>query len=547
MFRKLALRQARAHDARMFADDQALELLSVAEMGEADRRAIVGGVAGIDLMEAAGRAVADAARCAHDAAGGGSIVILCGPGNNGGDGFVAARILAAQGRDVTLFLLGPVTRLKGDAALAAQRWTGAVGAASDALLSHARVVIDALFGAGLDRDLEGEARALVEKVNLWRGQSGGVVVAVDVPSGLDGDSGQIRGAAISADVTVSFFRLKPGHLLLPGRTLCGKIECAQIGIPSSVLETIHPLTFRNAPALWRSSLPTPAADGHKYTRGHALVLSGPMHRTGAARLAARGALRGGAGLVTLASPREALAVNASHLTAIMLTPCEGAAELIGILQDRRFNALALGPGGGVGQAMRDCVLAALSTGESGRGIVLDADALTSFAGAADVLAAAISAFPGKVVLTPHDGEFTRLFKTSSRLPDSNSEADESCSQGLLAQSLRASSKLTRARAAARLTGAVVVLKGADTVVAHPDGRAAIAHNLPPWLATAGSGDVLAGLIAANFARGAPAFEAACAGVWMHGAAARAFGPGLIAEDIAEQMPKVFRELYAPVS
>ena len=397
------------------------------------------------------------------------------------------------------------------------------------------------FGAGLDRDLDGEARAVVEKVNAWRDQTGGAVVAVDVPSGVDGDTGQVRRVAVTGDVTVTFFRPKPGHLLLPGHTLCGRLECAQIGISTSVLDAIQPSTFRNAPALWRTSLPAPAADGHKYSRGHALVLSGPMHRTGAARLAARGALRGGAGLVTIASPRDALGVNAAHLTAVMLTPCDGAAELVSMLQDRRFNALVLGPGAGVGQAMRDCVLAALSLADSGRGIVLDADALTSFAGAADVLAAAINAFPGKVVLTPHDGEFSILFRVLSRYSDSNSETDESLSQGL-----RAISKLVRARAAAQLTGAVVVLKGADTVVAHPDGRAAIAHDLPPWLATAGSGDVLAGLIAANLARGAPAFEAACAGVWMHGAAARAFGPGLVAEDIPEQMPRVFRELYAPL-
>ena len=541
MFRKLALKQARAHHAVMMKDNEPLELLSVAQMGEADALAIAGGIAGIDLMEAAGRAVADAARRANEAAGGGSIVVLCGPGNNGGDGFVAARVLADQGKDVALFLLGPITRLKGDAALAAKRWTGATGAASDARFSAASVVIDALFGAGLDRDLDGEARAVVEKVNAWRDQTGGAVVAVDVPSGVDGDTGQVRRVAVTGDVTVTFFRPKPGHLLLPGHTLCGRLECAQIGISTSVLDAIQPSTFRNAPALWRTSLPAPAADGHKYSRGHALVLSGPMHRTGAARLAARGALRGGAGLVTIASPRDALGVNAAHLTAVMLTPCDGAAELVSMLQDRRFNALVLGPGAGVGQAMRDCVLAALSLADSGRGIVLDADALTSFAGAADVLAAAINAFPGKVVLTPHDGEFSILFRVLSRYSDSNSETDESLSQGL-----RAISKLVRARAAAQLTGAVVVLKGADTVVAHPDGRAAIAHDLPPWLATAGSGDVLAGLIAANLARGAPAFEAACAGVWMHGAAARAFGPGLVAEDIPEQMPRVFRELYAPL-
>ncbi len=531
----------RAHDACMSMqiklDAEPVEILSVAEMGEADRLAIACGVPGIDLMEEAGRAVADAARRAHQATGGGRVVVLCGPGNNGGDGFVAARLLAAQGRDVALFLLGDASRLKGDAALAAKRWTGPVGVMQDIDLTGAAVVIDALFGAGLDRDLSGSARALVEAVNAWRAASGGRVVAVDVPSGLDGDTGLVRGAAIEADVTVTFFRLKPGHFLLPGRALCGRIERAEIGIPTSVLEKIRPQTVRNSPARWRTSLPALAFAGHKYTRGHALVLSGPMHRTGAARLAARGALRGGAGLVTLASPREALAVNAAHLTAIMLAPCDGARELAAVLQDRRFNALVLGPGAGVGQGLRDCVLAALSSGEKDRGIVLDADALTSFSSAVDVLSNAIRAFPGSVVLTPHEGEFARLFNKSSRFPDSVSEQDESVSHAL-----RSASKLVRARTAARLTGAIVLLKGADTVVAHPDGRASIAHDLPPWLATAGSGDVLAGLIAANLARGAPVFEAASAGVWMHGAAARAFGPGLIAEDLPEQMPKVLAAL-----
>ncbi|MFN3892651.1 MAG: NAD(P)H-hydrate dehydratase [Beijerinckiaceae bacterium] len=520
-----------------FADPT--ELLTVAEMGAADRLVIAGGVPGIELMEAAGRAVADAARRAAETACGGRIVVLCGPGNNGGDGFVAARLLAAQGSNVALYLLGSASRLKGDAALAASRWTGPVTPAGEVDLTGATVVIDALFGAGLDRDLAGAARALVQRVNEWRAERGGCVVAVDVPSGLDGNTGLVRGAAISADVTVTFFRLKPGHLLLPGRTLCGRVERAEIGVPASVLQSVGPQTFRNAPALWRASLPAPSAAGHKYSRGHALVLSGPMHRTGAARLAARGALRGGAGLVTLASPRDALAVNAAHLTAIMLAPCDGAAELAGILQDRRFNALVMGPGAGVGQGLRDSVLAALGSPRPGRGIVLDADALTSFAGAAGTLGQAIRAFRGGVVLTPHEGEFARLFIRSPSFMDSFSEGSEAVSQDL-----RSPSKLDRARAAARLIGAVVLLKGADTVVAHPDGRACIAQDLPPWLATAGSGDVLAGFIAANLARGAAAFEAASAAVWMHGAAARAFGPGLVAEDIPEQMPKVLAALYA---
>ncbi len=509
-----------------------LELLTVAQMREADAFAISAGTPGIVLMEAAGRAVADeAAAMARDAAA--LIVVLCGPGNNGGDGFVAARLLAERGFHVELSLLGNFARLKGDAALAAAQWSGPCGRAEDQGLDGAALVIDALFGAGLDRDLEGAARALVGRVNAWRAAGRGLVLAVDAPSGLDGDTGLVRGAAIQADASVTFHRLKPGHLLLPGRALCGRTVCADIGIPPDALGAMRPQVSRNLPALWGPSLPAPALDGHKYTRGHALVLSGEAHRTGAGRLAARGALRGGAGLVTVASPRAALSVNAAHLTAIMLAPCDGAGELGTLLLDPRFNAVVLGPAGGVGQPMREGVLATLGSGEPGRGVVLDADALTSFEGRGHELAHAISAFPGSVILTPHEGEFARLVRGFDGVSQVESQA------------LQASSKLVRARAAARIMGAVVLLKGPDTVVAHPDGRASIASDLPPWLATAGSGDVLAGLAAACLARGAPAFEAASAAVWLHGAAARAFGPGLIAEDLPEMMPKVWAALYGP--
>ena len=505
-----------------------IELLTTHEMGRADRLTIEAGTPGIVLMEAAGAAVADCARAALQRLGGRRALVLCGPGNNGGDGYVAARILASEGFEVVVGALVDPATLRGDAALAAQAWSGET-LTGETLTGETRpivqldyagasVVIDALFGAGLSRDLHGEARAAVELLNNWREQSG-YVIAVDAPSGLDCDTGQIRGACVTADETITFVRLTPGHLLLPGRTLCGRIACAQIGISGDVLATIAPRTFANTPELWRAHLPTPRTEGHKYDRGHALVLSGAMHRTGAARLAVRGALRGGAGLVTLASPREALAVNASHLTAIMLVPCDNAHELGEILSDRRINALVLGPGGGVGEPMRAMVLAALAAPAQGRSIILDADALTSFEGRLRDLAEAVKASQENVILTPHDGEFARLFNED------------------------APSRLDRARAGASLSGAIVLLKGADTVVAHPDGRAAIIQDAPPWLATAGSGDVLAGLIAGCVAQGAPAFEAACAAVWLHGAAARAFGPGLIAEDLPEAMPGVWRALW----
>ena len=493
-----------------------IELLTPAEMSEADRLTIAGGTAGMALMEKAGVAVADAVAMRHPL--GTRIVVVAGPGNNGGDGFVAARVLAERGYQVRLVLVGEPGRLKGDAAEAAQRWKGPVEPASPAILARTGVVIDALFGAGLDRPVEGLPRTMIEAMNA----SGAVVVAVDLPSGISGATGAVMGAAVRASETVTFFRRKPGHLLLPGRIHCGKVRVADIGIRDAVLDRIKPQTFVNEPGLWKLVFPVPRIDGYKYTRGHAVVVSGGLSFTGAARLAARGALRAGAGLATIASPREALAVNAAANLAVMVRPVDGAAELTAFLADRRLNAVVLGPGGGVGEPMRELVRAAL---EGQRAVVLDADALTSFADDLPVLVNAIGARGGAVtILTPHDGEFSRLFNKVSSIS-------------------KLESKLEKARAAARHCGAVVLLKGPDTVVADPGGRAAIAENAPPWLATAGAGDVLAGMIAGLLAQGMPGFEAASAAVWLHGEAAAAFGPGLISEDLPEALPQVYRMLF----
>jgi hydroxyethylthiazole kinase-like uncharacterized protein yjeF len=330
------------------------------------------------------------------------------------------------------------------------------------------------------------------------------------------------GAAVRATETVTFFRRKPGHLLLPGRLLNGRLRLADIGIDATVLETIGPTIFENDPDLWQALVPVPRMDGHKYSRGHAVVVSGGAAATGAARLAGRAALRAGAGLATLASPREALAINAAALTAVMVRAVDGPVEFAALLADPRLNACVIGPGAGVGQPTCDMVLTALA---GPRALVLDADALTSFAASPRVLFAAIRSqgYP-QVVLTPHQGEFGRLFK----------QFDEISTAG---------SKLDQARRAALESGAVVLLKGPDTVVASPDGRAAIAANAPPWLATAGSGDVLAGMIGGMLAQGVPVFEAACIGVWMHGEAGQEAGPGLIAEDLPEVLPAVTRRLY----
>ncbi len=398
---------------------------------------------------------------------------------------------------------------------AARDWPGEVLPCDPAALGEAALIIDALFGAGLDRPVKGDPRELIEAMNA----SGVPILSVDLPSGINGSSGQVLGVAVNATESVTFFRKKPGHLLLPGRMHCGRVRLADIGIADAVLGEIGVTTFENLPEFWRAAFPLPRLDGHKYSRGHALIASGGLATTGAARLSARGALRAGAGLVTVATPREALSVNAAALTAVMVRPADTAIEFAELLSDNRYNACVIGPGCGVGAHTRDLALTAIG---AGRGVVLDADALTSFADAPRMLFDAIAgAAQARVVLTPHDGEFARLF-------------------GGIDREL---SKLDRARLAATTSGAVVLLKGADTVIAAPDGKAAICANAPAWLATAGSGDVLAGMICAMLAQGVAAFEAACIGAWMHGEAGAEAGPGLISEDLPEVLPAVFRRLY----
>src|SRR5580658_9351011 len=520
VFLPLAPHPAGAHPLIMLDPLTSSELLTPAEMSEADRIAIEAGTPGIALMERAGLAVADEA--ARRAKARGRIVVLCGPGGNGGDGFIAARLLMSRGYEVELGLFGRREALKGDPALAAARYEGPVLDAAAIDPGGGDCVIDALFGAGLARDIDGEAKAIIERVNAFA-RGGGPVVAVDAPSGVDGETGAVRGVAVEASASVTFFRLKPGHLLLPGRVLCGPIRLADIGIPDAALARIAPQAFVNAPAVWRGTLPRANAESHKYARGAVLVLSGSAHRTGAARLAARAALRSGAGIVTLASPPDAVAVNSAHLTAVMVAPFASTSEFEALLADERRRAIALGPGAGVGPALRKLVAAALVRPAERRTIVLDADALTNFAGDAARLKALVARGGHAAVMTPHEGEFARLFDGA---PEVRLDDD----------------KLTRARAAARFMGAVVLIKGVDTVVAAPDGRATIGFDLPPWLATAGSGDVLAGLVSGLAAQGMPPFEAASAAVWMHGACGRALGEGLIAEDLPEALPGVMRGL-----
>ncbi len=475
-------------------------------MREADRLTIEAGTPGVDLMERAGATVAEAA---HRLAPDGSIAILCGPGNNGGDGFVAARLLADAGRDVALYLLGAREQLTGDAALAAERWPGPVKPLAQALDADPGLVVDALFGAGLSRPLDGVAADLAARP--WRR-----VLSVDTPSGLDGDTGRAAGPVFTADATITFAAKKPAHVLADGAARCGLVDVADIGISDDTLADVSQSdVFENHPVLWSDRFPWPDRAAHKHRRGRLMCVTGGPSQTGAARLAARAGLRAGAGLVTLLSPRAATLVNAVHSTAIMVAPFEGPEDLAA--KAERSHALVIGPAAGLSEATRAHVLA-LAAGPAG--LIVDADGLTVFE---DAPADLFNALGAGDVITPHAGEFERLFP------------------GLL-QSSR--NRIDAVRTAAQTAGCVVLLKGPDTVIAHPAGHAVVNVHASPFLATAGSGDVLAGIIGGLCAQGMDAFHAAAAGAWLHGETGLALGPGLIAEDLPDTLPTALKRLYA---
>lgn len=468
------------------ADKAELALLTTQQMAMADRAAIAAGTSGIELMERAGRAVADAVL--RRAGASGCVIVLCGPGNNGGDGFVAARLLREKGLKVRVVLPGGSDGFKGDAAIALERWAGPAEPLSALGAAQSDILVDALFGAGLTRPLSG---AFAEAVTFLNGM-GRPVIAVDMPSGVSGDTGRAEGVAVRASETVTFFRLKPGHLLQPGRSLCGPVTVADIGIPvREALEAVGSTAFRNDPALWRQAWPKQEVDTHKFRRGAVAVLAGGVAGVGAPRLSARAALRIGAGLATLLCEPAALPIHAARgPDALMQRAVADMTALETFLQDRRISAILAGPALGLDRRAQDLVRAVI---ESDRPAVLDADALTALAGFSDGGARLLRGRHGEAVLTPHEGEFQRLFGREAAIAGEPS-------------------KLERARKAAALSGAVVVYKGADTVIAAPDERAAINATGSAALATAGSGDVLAGMIAGLLAQGMPAFEASCAAV-----------------------------------
>ena len=492
-----------------------VELLTPEEMGNADHlAATLNREDSFKLMERAGQAIADIVL--NDYRQCRTIAVLCGPGNNGGDGYMAAHILKSHGFEPTIFALG-TPRAGSDAEKAAALW-GAKHLAFDNFSSPQDfdVVIDALYGAGLDRPLEQSLQEKLKRLN----ESGIPVIAVDLPSGVFGQNGAIKGESVKASKTVTFFRLKPGHACYPGRLQCGEIRLADIGIPEKVLETIKPTRFINFPSLWLKNWPELDYDTHKYRRGHAVVFSGHQSSTGAARLAAHAAARSGAGLVTIVSPEDALLVHEMHLTSIMLKEMGSDTEILDFLENRKVRSVILGPAFGSLERALSIIKVVLLKSKIFT-LVLDADALTAMAGKGEEIFALIKQSPVNVILTPHEGEFQRVFPSVAHMEDL--------------------SRIEKAAKAATVSGSVVVYKGADTIIASPDGRLAVNVNGTPFLATAGAGDVLSGIIGGLSAQKMLPFEAACAGAFLHARCAEHFGHGMIAEDIVSAIPLVLSE------
>lgn len=479
-------------------------LLTCEEMRKAEALSVARGPHDFfDLMQVAGRAVAQAV---IDRFPKGRVLVMCGGGNNGGDGYVAAEALRQAGWTVQVGALAPANTA--DARRAAEAWQGEALPLSEALLGDADLVIDALFGTGLTRPLEGLARRMAAALAVHKAR----VISADMPSGIDGDTGRDLGGAVRADLTVTFFRKKRGHTLMPGLSFAGQTLVADTGMHQEVLDELCPLTAENHSDLWRHLQPKTEAHHHKYDRGHALIFGGPV-MTGASRLAARAAQRMGVGLVTLAAPDEAWEVYAKALESVIVPRLKDPLESSALLADPKRNAILIGPGLGLAKQGRDLVLAALETGKP---CVLDADALTLFAADPETLFAALH---DDCVLTPHEGEFARLFGSIVE-------------EGL--------DKIARTTRAAKHAGCTVLLKGADTVIAAPTGHAVVNVNAPPWLATGGAGDVLAGMILGLVASGVASFAAASAAAYHHGAIAKARGPGLIAEDIVNGIPDILK-------
>jgi hydroxyethylthiazole kinase-like uncharacterized protein yjeF len=485
-------------------------VLSTAQMYEADHLTIKSGLSGIELMENAGTAVTAHITAHWDAC---KTLVLCGPGNNGGDGYVVARQLSEAGWDVDVAQYGAVEKLSADA----KHMRGQLGSVSSVgdmasvPVSDFDLIVDAIFGAGFRGTLPPEISTVFE----CAAEADVPIVAIDVPSGVDGDTGKISSGTPMASMTVSFFKAKLGHLLYPGRENCGRLEIADIGIPEHVLDELAVDVFENSLELWRSFYPQPSATGHKYNRGHAVIVGGGVSNTGAARISARNALRVGAGAVTLLCPASALMIYAQAMEAVMVSSFQNSEDLNKFVKSKRIASLLIGPANGVNDITRQNVMAVLATDAN---IIIDADAISVFKDNPQELFTAIkSKMTGQVVLTPHEAEFNRLFDIEG-------------------------TRVDRCRSAANASGATVILKGATTCIASPSGSVVLNTHASPWLATAGSGDALAGILCGLMASMNDGLKASAAAVWLHGEAGVRLGAGMTAEDIEKTLPSILSDI-----
>jgi len=488
-------------------------LLNNEAMEQLDRDTISCGTLGIQLMEQAGSSAVEQI-CHHYSPI--PTLVLCGPGNNGGDGFVIARLLAQQGFNVQVAQALPKGHYQNDAAIMEQKYIGEAIALEECCKviddQQYQLVIDALFGTGLNRPIEGIYHTVLQKVSTLKAP----IVAIDIPSGINGNTGQVQGIAAPAMLTVTFAFKKLGHTLIPGRDYCGKIIVTDIGHPPNLLQDIRSDYIENHPELWQKYLPSPSNQSHKYNRGYTLIYGGPIACTGASRMASYAALRAGAGICSIACTPAALPIYAASVTAIMTKSYSSDAELNKMLDSNKLNALLIGPGAGVNDTTRRHTLMMLNTQLP---CVLDADALTCFSDNPQILFNAIKQRNAATILTPHSGEFDRIF-------------------GITTPEKRIESVMK----AAMNSGAIIILKGADSIIGTPDGNVTINTHASFHLATAGAGDVLAGIIAGLLATNMPPYKAVQAAIWIHGECGIRCGKGLIAEDLIDVLPNILHSL-----
>ena len=476
-------------------------LLTNSQMSFVENQAIKSGKKSTELMENAGTAVVKLILKRYKNR---NISVLCGPGKNGGDGFVVARLLKEQGWNVRLGLTS--SQKDKDSIEKAELWKGNIEPLNESLLYGNPIIIDAMFGAGLKRKLTGIPLALVTKINNKKLDC----IAIDIPSGIDGDSGKILGDAPKCKLTITFFCAKPGHFLMPSKSKVGEVIIEDIGISNSFLKQINVKTFLNTPELWKKKFPIPTYDTHKYKRGH-LLIAGAANMTGATHLASSSARRIGAGVVTIGAPSSSCDIYKLGAFGHIVLPINNPGDWNNLLKNYKNTATLIGPGLGKIAFLKDVVIAALN---SKKPVILDADGLNIFKNNPLQL---FHSTNRKHILTPHEGEFKKLFNFKGN-------------------------PISRVSRAAKKSGAIVLLKGSSTIIAHPNGKIIINDTGKPYLATAGSGDVLAGIIAGLITQGMNVFEAGCGGTWIHGRAAELFGPGLIAEDIPKLIPTILNEI-----